>query len=170
MALTSTMFVGCTPDDATEAEVTYEVVGGISEPTRVWNEVESDAEEVAPAEEEAPAIGEEYTPDVLAMNPKAFVANKVAELLTSDKDGEVVGTLAEGEEVTLVGTTGKGYYATEDGYFISVSDVVAKVETAEVVEAETKPVTTTQAPTTTTAPTQQESQSPSQEQESQPAQ
>lgn len=156
-------FAACTAETSeVEPEVTYKVVGGISEPTRVWNEVEEASAE-APAEETA----EEYIPDVLAMEPTAFVTNKVANTLTSDKDGEVIATLEEGTELTLVGTTGKGYYQTEDGAFISASDVekivVAEEEVVEEV-AQTSTTTTTQTPATQQTPTTIEQSQPAQEQ------
>lgn len=153
---------GCT-EKTGEAEVTYKVVGGISEPTRVWNEVTTDDVKAEAPEEETV---EEYFPDVLPMDPLTFVTNKTANTLTSDKDGEVIETLDEGTEIVLVGTTGKGYYATEDGAFISASDVekVVSEESKEEQVAETKPqtTTTTQTPTTTT-------ETPAPAQESQPA-
>lgn len=170
-ALAALSLAGCTPE-AAEAEVTYKVVGGISEPVRVWNEVADDAvvsddAEVAPEgetlEEEAET---EYIPDVLPMEPTAFVTNKAADTLTSDKDGEVVDTLEEGAELVLVGTTGKGYYQTEDGSFISASDVEKVVIEGQV--AETKPQTTTTTQSTALATTTTESAAPAQE--SQPEQ
>ena len=158
-ALAVLSLAGCTEQTGeAEAEVTYEVVGGISEPTRVWNEDNVEVEAEAPA-----ADGEAYTPDVLAMEPTAFVTNKVADILTSDKDGEVVDTIEEGTELVLVGTTGKGYYQTEDGTFISASDVEKVVIEEQVAETETKPVTTQNNTTTTT----QESQPVQQEQPAQ---
>lgn len=167
MALTAMMFAGCTPE-AAEAEVTYKVVGGISEPTRVWNEVAE-----APAEVPVEETAEEYIPDVLPMDPLTFVTNKAANTLTSDKDGEVVETLDEGTEIVLVGTTGKGYYQTEDGAFISASDVEKVVIEEQVAETETKPATTTTTTTTQTPTTTTETPAPAQEQptqqESQPA-
>ena len=172
-ALAVLPLVGCTEQTGeaeADAGAVYEVVGGISEPTREWNEVSTDNVE---AEAEAPATdGEAYAPNVLAMEPTAFVANKVADILTSDKDGEVVRTLAEGEEITLVGTTGKGYYQTEDGAFISASDVEKVVIEEQVAETETKPTTTQNntTPTTTTTPTSTTTESAPAAQESQPTQ
>ena len=159
--------VGCTEQTGeAEADAVYEVVGGISEPTRVWNEDNVEAEAEAPATD-----SEAYTPDVLAMEPTAFVTNKVADILTSDKDGEVVDTIEEGTELVLVGTTGKGYYQTEDGTFISASDVEKVVIEEQVAETETKPATTQNntTTTTTTTPTSTTTES-APAQESQPVQ
>ena len=146
-ALATLAIAGCTPD-TTEAEagVTYEVAGGISEPTRVWNEV------AETTEEEVTEEAEPYVPTVVPMNPKAFVANKDADILSSDMDWEVLGTLAEGEEITVVGATGKGYYQTEAGGFICASDIEAKVE-AET-EEETRVAEGGNTTTTTTTTTQ----------------
>lgn len=155
-------FTGCTEEEIAN----YVVVGGISEPTRVWNEV-VETPEVEVTEEEAE---EAYTPDVLPMEPTAFVTNKTADTLTSDKDGEVVATLEEGTELTLVGTTGKGYYQTEDGAFISASDVekvvIAEEETTEeVAQTSSTTTTTTQTPAAQTpATTEQPAEQPATEQ------
>ena len=172
-ALAVLPLVGCTETEA-DADAVYEVIGGISEPTRVWNEAAEVVAE-APVEE---TTEEAYEPTVYSMEPQLFVTNKTAELLTSDKDWEVTGNVEEGTELTLVGYTGKGYYQTEDGYFISASDVEAKAEEVteeketQVVETEVKPQTTTTTTTTqnnNNTTTTQESQ-PEQTEAEQPAQ
>lgn len=165
--LATVMLTGCTPDEAAEAEVIYKVVGGISEPTRVWNETQ--AEVVAETEVEAEA---EYVPDVCALkNPMTLIAQTNVDLLTSDVDGEVVETLAEGTEIVAVGTTGKGYYVTEEGNFICATGLEVKVETEEDTKvADTPTQGTTTATTTTTTTTTTSTSAPAQTTEAAPAQ
>lgn len=179
MALTAMMFAGCTPE-AAEAEVTYKVVGGISEPTRVWNEVaEAPAEaaieeEEVPTEEVAPAEcpgAPEYTPTEPEVADTGcagrYIVKEPNEKLSfvayagDSEKFDVIRELAGGEFVQVTGKTTKGWYALSDGSYIH--SYVAEYS------PEPKPQVVQTQPQTQTAPaesqpTQQEQSQPTQEQ------
>ena len=174
-ALATLTLAGCT-EQTGEAEVTYKVVGGISEPIRVWNEVVEVAieEEEVPTEEIASAEcpgAPEYTPTEPEMADTGcagrYVVKEPNEKLSftayagDSEKFDAIRELAGGEFVQVTGKTTKGWYALSDGSYIHSYVVEYSPEKKQQV-AQTQPQT--QVAPAESQPAQQEQTQPAEQQ------